>query len=149
MSKIRRHKLRKFKDDTTQAWYLAGLIFAVLIVIAIVVFIIWGEKLTHLPGSCVFVWATGLYCPGCGGTRSFNALVHGKIWQSILFNPFVPYTIGVYVFFMINTLLVKKTRKLGFEGFPVTIMVYVGMGLLLAQCVIRNILFKCYGITCL
>ena len=38
-----------------------------------------------LPG-CLFHWATGLYCPGCGNTRALHALVHGRVGEAIDFN---------------------------------------------------------------
>lgn len=140
---------RAFKDETTSAWFITGIVFAFLLIAAVVVFIVWGEKLTHLPGQCAFYSVTGLYCPGCGGTRSFNAFVHGHIISSFILNPFVPYTLIAYLVFMINTILVRNTRKLGFTGLPATVLVYIGVGILLGQCLIRNIIFKCYGLTCL
>lgn len=133
----------------TDAWYIAGKIFLAFAVLAVVVFAIWGDRLTHLPGKCLFYGVTGLYCPGCGGTRSFDALIHGHLVRSFLQNPFVPYTFIVYIVFMINTVLVKHTKKLGFQGFPATILIYVGIGILLTQCIVRNVLLKCWGITCL
>ena len=39
--------------------------------------------------SCVFHDLTGLYCPGCGGTRAMHALLHGQLRQAIGFNPLI------------------------------------------------------------
>jgi hypothetical protein len=36
------------------------------------------EQPGHYP-VCPFYWATGLYCPGCGGLRAVHALVHGDV----------------------------------------------------------------------
>jgi hypothetical protein len=36
------------------------------------------EQPGHYPG-CPFHWATGLYCPGCGGLRAVHALAHGDL----------------------------------------------------------------------
>ncbi len=38
---------------------------------------------------CVFYETTGLYCLGCGGTRSLMALLHGDVLRSIHNNPAV------------------------------------------------------------
>ncbi len=41
--------------------------------------------------SCIFHELTGLYCPGCGGTRAFFALLKGDLVRSLLFHPVVAY----------------------------------------------------------
>lgn len=38
---------------------------------------------------CVFHKFTGLYCPGCGITRCFNALLHLEFYQAFRYNPLV------------------------------------------------------------
>ena len=40
----------------------------------------------HYP-TCPFLWATGLYCPGCGSMRMVHALVHGNVARAFGFNP--------------------------------------------------------------
>lgn len=40
---------------------------------------------------CLFRFFTGLYCPGCGGTRAVKALLSGEIVKSLYFHPLVPY----------------------------------------------------------
>lgn len=42
----------------------------------------------HIP--CVFWFLTGLYCPGCGGTRSIKAMLNGQLWLAVRYNPGVP-----------------------------------------------------------
>ena len=37
---------------------------------------------------CIFKNTTGIPCPACGSTRATLQLLHGKIWNSILINPF-------------------------------------------------------------
>jgi hypothetical protein len=41
--------------------------------------------------ACVFHQLTGLYCPGCGGTRAMHALVHFDLERALSMNalPFV------------------------------------------------------------
>lgn len=36
---------------------------------------------------CLFHIITGLYCPGCGGTRAAAALLRGQILKSLVYNP--------------------------------------------------------------
>ncbi len=45
----------------------------------------------HVPGSwgnCVFLQATGLYCPGCGGLRAVNDLAHLDLVAALSSNVF-------------------------------------------------------------
>ncbi len=40
-----------------------------------------------LPGTCTFLRLTGLPCPGCGLTRSFISMGHGRIHDAWSYNP--------------------------------------------------------------
>ena len=48
-----------------------------------------AEVLGSLP--CPFHFLTGLYCPGCGGTRAVMALLTGNWKASLYYHPFVLY----------------------------------------------------------
>ena len=39
--------------------------------------------------QCTFKQLTGLECPGCGTTRALHHLVHGRIGDAFLMNPFL------------------------------------------------------------
>ena len=41
----------------------------------------------ELIGSCIFLFAYGFYCPGCGGSRSLNALLDFNILKSFIYYP--------------------------------------------------------------
>src|SRR5690349_16070871 len=36
---------------------------------------------------CPFHRLTGLWCPGCGGTRAFHQLLHGNLLMALHLNP--------------------------------------------------------------
>uniref|UniRef100_UPI004056F5A2 DUF2752 domain-containing protein n=1 Tax=Acetatifactor sp. TaxID=1872090 RepID=UPI004056F5A2 len=57
------------------------------------------------PASCVFLKMFGLYCPGCGGTRAVEALLHGRILESLWYHPVVLYTVIVFGGFMLTNTL--------------------------------------------
>ncbi|HMY47528.1 MAG TPA: DUF2752 domain-containing protein, partial [Leptospiraceae bacterium] len=44
--------------------------------------------LTRFPSICIFLYITGLPCPGCGLTRSIHLTLNGKILQALQFHPF-------------------------------------------------------------
>lgn len=60
---------------------------------------------------CLFHKLTGLYCPGCGGTRAVIALLKGKFLLSFLYHPLVLYTAAVYLWFMLSHTIEKISRS--------------------------------------
>jgi len=52
-----------------------------------------GEKWirTHTGGGlCLWKRATGIECPGCGLSRGFVQIAHGKLIEAVKLNPFSP-----------------------------------------------------------
>ena len=49
-----------------------------------------GGQIGRLPSVCLFYHLTGLPCPGCGLTRSFVCLGHGRFWESLHWHPLGP-----------------------------------------------------------
>ena len=47
-------------------------------------------QIGHLPSVCLFYNLTGLPCPGCGLTRSFVCLGHGRFWEALHWHPLGP-----------------------------------------------------------
>ncbi len=51
---------------------------------------------------CFFSEFLGIYCPGCGGTRAFEALFHGQFLLALWYHPLVPYMVLVGGGFMLT-----------------------------------------------
>ena len=79
---------------------------------------------------CVFHLATGYYCPGCGGTRSVIALLHGHIIQSFIFHPIPLYVIAAMIFLFFNRRNMEK------KLIPVCVLAIV---IILANFIIKNV----------
>jgi hypothetical protein len=47
-------------------------------------------RILHLPSICIFYDTTGLPCPGCGLTRSFVCLAHGRLAEAFRWHPLGP-----------------------------------------------------------
>ncbi len=43
---------------------------------------------------CPFKAITGLPCPGCGGLRALESLIHGRLWEALATNPLSVLLIG-------------------------------------------------------
>ncbi|GAA5052579.1 hypothetical protein HNP84_001479 [Thermocatellispora tengchongensis] len=65
------------------------------------VFVVVGLRDPNQPGhypTCPFLWATGLFCPGCGTLRTIHALAHGDVVAALGLNPLAVATIPFLLF---------------------------------------------------
>lgn len=54
---------------------------------------------------------TGIYCPGCGGTRAFKFLIKGELYKSFCYHPLVIYMAAVIlieIFWWLVSVMLKK-----------------------------------------
>lgn len=97
-------------------------------------------------GPCLFHAMTGLYCPGCGGTRAVWYLLHGHLCLSFRFHPLVPYTAAVLLMETVSFLAARASgnRKLylGHERY----FLYLAVGIVAVNFVVKNYLLIRYGI---
>ncbi|TCZ73316.1 DUF2752 domain-containing protein [Flaviaesturariibacter aridisoli] len=63
-------------------WYL--MIGAALVAASVIYYRFPADRYAY-PG-CWFRALTGLYCPACGGQRSFSALLHGHLNKAFRYN---------------------------------------------------------------
>ena len=89
---------------------------------------------------CVFREVTGLYCPGCGGQRAVKALLGGNLLSSLYYHPVILPAALYLTFYLlsqsVNRLTKGKTRALCFKSWHL----YVLLGLLLLQWIVKNVL---------
>ena len=127
--------------------YPVGLILLPFTAISIplIRFILAGRDLAR--SGCIFQLLLGMYCPGCGGTRALNALLHGQVLRSIWYHPLVPYGAGLYLAFMVTWTAAKLhlfgiRKGLKFrEEYMYAMLVIVAVNF-----IIKNVLKLCFGI---
>ncbi len=100
--------------------------------------------LFHMP--CLFNLITGLYCPGCGGTRAAVYLLRGHPVQSFVYHPLVLYTVLVVAAEAITALAAKKTGKAGYYLGHENLFIYIGAGIILVNWIVKNVLLVGFGI---
>ncbi len=99
------HK-RTLEDEL---FYIGLIVPAVLLAWASVDVFVIRRFLPALP--CFFSTFLGIYCPGCGGTRAVEALLHGRILSAVWYHPLIPYAAAIYAGFM----LTQGLHRMGFK----------------------------------
>lgn len=71
-----------------------SIIISVTVPIAVIILYIFRDfivKFVYDNGGCMFHILTGYYCPGCGNTRSADALIHGHLLLALRNNISMPF----------------------------------------------------------
>lgn len=136
------------KELTTEtAFFVVGIILAAIAVVIAALFAVFQERLALLRFPCIFHEITGLYCPGCGGTRAVMALLKGHIITSFTYNPIVLYGAVMYIWFMGSQMLERLSRG-RIKGLKYRhIYLWLALLMVVVNCIVRNILLIWYGIT--
>lgn len=106
--------------------------------------ILWLAINGKLP--CLFREMTGLYCPGCGGTRAVKALLRGDIVTSFLYHPLVLYCALVAAVFAVSYICYWKTRNPRFRLYLENGYVYAGLAILAVNFIVKNYCLLVKGI---
>lgn len=67
---------------------------AIVAAAALMSFYLLAVRLTGIMPQCLFKWATGWSCPGCGSQRALQALLHGDIARAVESNLLIPFAIA-------------------------------------------------------
>ena len=128
-------------------FYITGWIVIALITVLVMIVKINGIGILHKMPPCAFNKVTGLYCPGCGGTRATIALFRGQIIRSFRFHPFVLYGSVVGGSFMISQTIqrISKDRiKIGMHFRPVYL--WIALAIVLINWLVKNAFILIGGI---
>jgi Protein of unknown function (DUF2752) len=88
---------------------------------------------------CPLYAFTGFACPGCGLTRGFHALFHGRLWQALHFNALIPVWTVIFGYVFISMILLVF-RGRGLHMWPATPQfLWLFMVVLIAFGVLRNL----------
>ncbi len=90
--------------------------------------------------DCAFYRLTGLYCPGCGGTRALFLLMRGELLGSFLFHPTVPYTVLLGGWFMISQTAERLSRgRIRIAMRFRERYLWIALAITVANCLVKNL----------
>ena len=124
-----------------------GIIFLIVVVGVLVILFNIILPNYEVP-TCMWNKLLGIYCPGCGGTRSFIALMKGEILLSLWYHPLVIYSVAIYGAFMISHGFAKITKYRYIKGIPFyPWYLYLAIFIIVINVIIKNILLIRWNIT--
>lgn len=134
-------------SSTETVLYITGWCFIGIFAAVSLVLLLTGIHLTDYLLPCIFHAVTGLYCPGCGGTRSFLFLLHGHPLKSILYHPFVLYAAVLGGWFMITQSIDRASGhriRIGMKYRD--IYLWVALIIVAANFIVKDLLLVVWGI---
>lgn len=130
---------RRKMSDSQKKICLLG--WAIVLVLLIVIYIIryTGFDYNRWTLPCLLLELTGFYCPGCGGTRAIEALLHGEWLKALWYHPFVPYSAVIGGWFLIsNTIEWISCGRLPIGLLYRNVYLYVGLGIIVLNFIGKN-----------
>lgn len=106
------------------------------------------KKLLHLifRMPCMFHAVTGLYCPGCGGTRAVKYLLQGQIRTSIQYHPLVVYMAVAASAEFVTWLAAKISGRSELYLGHGTCFIYLGIAVTVVNWIVKNVLLVGFGV---
>lgn len=141
MGKIR----ERSGSRTLEEWiWIGSLLFLLVGVLGMVLFYFLPVSWEDYTVSCWIHERSGLYCPGCGGTRAVFALLHGRIVLSFLYHPIVLYILFIYLMIVFKGILHVISRgKVPYMKWRL-FYVYFGISIVIVQFLVKNIVLLCF-----
>lgn len=89
---------------------------------------------------CILYMTTGIYCPGCGGTRAVLSVIHGHPLRAFLYHPFVFYSAVVGGWFLLSqTVELISGGRLPIGMKYRSVYLYIGIVIMLVNWLVRNL----------
>lgn len=95
---------------------------------------------------CLFHLITGLYCPGCGGTRAARYLLHGQIMKSFWYHPLVLYMAVVGSVELITFVFAKVQKKPQLYLGHMVMFTNIGVVIVILNMIVKNFMLVFWGI---
>lgn len=133
------------KEKTLDDYIYISLMIACVLFASL--FLVYHYFFSNIPISSCFIYENfGIYCPGCGCTRAFEALLHLDILTSVYYNPAVLYFAFIIFIYIVSQTLDRLLKHKNFFMSFSNVYLYIGIGILIINCIVRNFLLYFYHI---
>lgn len=117
-----------------------------LFILTVLFYHMTGFTLVKGNSTCLMKYLTGYYCPGCGGTRAFESLVHFHLFKSLYYHPVVMMGFLFLITSWMSFILYKITKgRISCYVLDWKHLIYLDAAFLI-WFVIRNLLIYFWGI---
>lgn len=138
--------MRERKKEENALFFIGWAFIGILLFIYIFCRI-FSIPLLKINGPCILHMLFGIYCPGCGGTRSISALLHGHLWDSFICHPLVPYTTIVGGWFLISQTIERISKhKIKIALRYRDIYLWIALGIVVVNFILKNVLLFVWNI---
>ena len=96
--------------------------------------------------ECAFYTFTGLYCPGCGGTRALYAMLRLDILNAVRYNVAVPFGIFVYVYYNVRAVICLARKDISYFKSNRYYLCIAFAIVFIGNFIVKNLLLLCFGI---
>lgn len=135
------------KKTVEFAVWVMGLLLGIFAAVVLLLAYCTPFTLESLMYECWIRVHSGIFCPGCGGTRAFFAFLHGKFVLSFFLHPVVPYMGILYFVFMLRGALHFLSRgKFAFLRFRLG-YIYGAIAITLIQFILKNVCLLVFHIS--
>ena len=124
-------------------YYIGKIVLVLMIAVAIFMKTDFGYRFFMEGGGCAFEKATGIICPGCGGTRAAYALLNFKFIQAFIYHPALVYAIIAYSVFMVKCFINKHFGLFYMKYNRLMLAIYTGIALIIVQWIVKVVLAQC------
>lgn len=139
-------KKHDFDTDTDYLFFIMYIVIILSLISAFIFFQIIPPYWAKLLGMCPLHKMTGLYCPGCGGTRSIQAIFHFHPLRSIFYHP-IPLYGGVLGLLFLSGRTIARITKGRINRFHAkTFFLWIALALVVINCFIKNFFLLYYHI---
>ena len=128
-------------------FFIAGMLGVLVVALCVIWWKVTGKSPIPPVPPCMIHAVTGIYCPGCGGTRAAYALLCGKPLLSLYYHPIVLYTVVVGAAFLVTQTIGRLSRgrfRAVVHFRPVYL--WIALALVVINCFVKNFILLYFHI---